>query len=212
MMHESKKISDRKPKIKLRKCLVVLILMGICPILNTFLVDHVSYAQPTPKKTQLPPETQLNPDQHRLLRALGLKIAMPTYVPPGFKLEKVQAEVERNTRIGGIGYTLIYRHYDVDSTKDFCFAIEATNGGIGDLPVGGRSYPINSPVFGKATLEYGEYGQASTPTFLSNWLGETNGPFYHFVGAEVIPGLARCNNVSVQEAVRVTESLQYLKP
>jgi hypothetical protein len=206
------KISGSKPKMKLRKSLAVLVLTSIGALLMTFQTAQISHAQSTTGKTQLSPDAQLNPDQLRLLRALGLKIAVPTYVPPGFKLEKVQAEVERNTRFGGVGYTLFYRRYDANSSKDFCFAIEATNGGIGDLPEGSRSYPINSPVFGKTTLEYGKYGQASNPTFLSNWLGETNGPFYHFVGAEVIPGLVRCSNVSVQEAVRVTESLRYVNP
>jgi len=210
MMYKYKKISGSRPKMKLGKGLVLLVFTSICPVLITLQLNQPTQAQSALKKTPLPPESQLNPEQLRLLRALGLKIAVPTYVPSGFKLEKVQAEVEQNTRFGGVGYTLFYRRYDANSGKDFCFAIEATNGGIGDLPDGKRSYPVNSPVFGKTTLEYGEYGQASSLTFLSNWLGERNGPFYHFVGAEVISGLARCNNVSVQEAIQIIESLRYL--
>lgn len=162
------------------------------------------------RKAQLSSEAQLSQAQVRLLESLGLRIVIPSYVPPGFKLEKVEAELDHSSTVGGISYRIIYRKYETGSGKDFCFAIEATNGGIGDLPSGERSFPVNSSVLGKSTLEYGSYGQASNPTLLGNWLGPENGPFYRFVGAGVLPTLSRCDNISSQEAVRVTESLQYL--
>lgn len=165
---------------------------------------------------QSPPRTtavgQLTPAQLKLLQALGLKIAAPAYIPPGFQLETVQAEVQQHTRVGGMGYTLVYRRYDPNASKTFCFAIEGTNGGIGDIPAGSRSYPVNSPVLGQSTLEYGKYGQASGQTLLSNWLGTERGPFYRFAGVGVSPGLYNCSNVTPQEAVRVTESLRYMTP
>ena len=159
----------------------------------------------------LPAEATLSPKQLLLLRATEIKIATPTYIPVGFKLEKVQVEANRNTRVGGTNYTIFYRRYDTGSNKDLCFAIEATNGGIGDLPEGIQSFPVNSPIFGKTTLEYGRYGQAESSTFLSSWLGEKRGPFYRFVGAGVIPGFLNCTNLTTQEATRVTESLRYIK-
>lgn len=154
-------------------------------------------------------EARLTQAQVQLLQSLGLRVAAPNYVPAGFKLEKVQAELARSVRVGGIGYSLIYQKYDSNSGKSFCFAIEATNGGIGSLPNGERSYPVNNPTLGISTLEYGRYGQASNPTLLGNWLGPENGPFYRFVGAGVIPALSRCDNISHQEAVQVSESLIY---
>ncbi|MBW4420953.1 MAG: hypothetical protein KME13_17235 [Myxacorys californica WJT36-NPBG1] len=166
-------------------------------------------AQPASGGQQIPVEAQLTSHQKQLLKAVGLKIAVPTYVPRGFTLDKVVAQVDRQSRIGGMGYTVFYRRYDSDSNKDFCFAIEATNGGIGDLPEGSRSFPINSPTFGKSSLEYGKYGGAKSPTYLSSWLGEEKGPFYRFVGAGVLPGLSTCSNISAQEAIRVTQSLRY---
>jgi hypothetical protein len=166
-------------------------------------------AQPTSRTEQSPIEVQLTPHHKQLLNAAGLRIVVPTYVPREFTLDKVVVEVDRQFRIGGISYVIFYRRYDSDSNKDFCFAVEATNGGIGDLPEGIRSYPINSPTFGKSSLEYGEYGQAKSPTYLSSWLGEEKGPFYRFVGAGVLPGLSTCSNISAQEAIRVTESLRY---
>jgi hypothetical protein len=167
-------------------------------------------ASNTSKKLQLSPEAQLTSTQIELLKSLGLRIVVPGYVPPKFKLQKVEAELDRNPIGDGISYRIIYQKYDTDSEKDFCFAIEATNGGIGDLPNGERSYPINSLVLGKSTLEYGLYGHASKPTLLGNWLGPENGPFYRFVGTDVLLGLPQCDNISPQEAVRVSESLHYL--
>ena len=128
-------------------------------------------------------------------------MAIPSYIPKGFELEKVLVKVERNTEFGGVGYTLFYRRYDSNSNKDFCFAIESTNGGIGDLPSGTRSFPINSPVFGKTTLEYGKYGQAEKPTLLSNWLGGEKGRFYRFAGVGIISSTSNCNNINTQEAI-----------
>ena len=146
----------------------------------------------------------LTPEQIRLLEAAGIRIVLPGYVPEGFEVEFVRAEVAR-TGIGGVQSLIKFVRYAGSDTQ--CFAIRTTDGGIGGLPPGEESYPINSPVFGESTLEYGLYGQSNNPTFLSNWLGE--GPFYSFMGAGVDAALDRCQNISADEAVRVVESLQY---
>ncbi|WP_155969158.1 hypothetical protein [Kamptonema formosum] len=158
----------------------------------------------------LPEEARLTQAQVKLLQSLGVRVAAPAYVPAGFRLEKVQAELARSTRVGGIGYSLIYQKYDSNSGKNLCFAIEATNGGIGSLPNGESSYPVKNPVLGSSTIEYGRYSEVSNPTLLGNWMGGENGPFYRFAGAGAFPALSRCENISPQEAVRVSESLVYL--
>ncbi|MEO1146470.1 MAG: hypothetical protein AAFY26_12870 [Cyanobacteria bacterium J06638_22] len=149
-------------------------------------------------------ESLLTPEQIRLLEGAGMRIALPGYVPEGFEVEFVRAEVAR-TGIGGAQSLIAFVRYAEGETQ--CFAIRATEGGIGGLPPGEESYPINSPTFGESTLEYGLYGQSNNPTFLSNWMGE--GPFYSFMGAGVDAALERCQNISADEAVRVVESLQY---
>ncbi|MGB8703340.1 MAG: hypothetical protein WCD18_28315 [Thermosynechococcaceae cyanobacterium] len=190
-----------KPNWVLRCAILMLAVVGV----SVLLTDQSPLGA-----EEISAEVQLNPHQIQLLQALGLRIAVPTYMPRGFTLEKVLAEIDRQSRIGGISYTLFYRRYDSDTNQDFCFAIEATNGGIGDIPTGSRSYPINASNFGKSSLEYGVYGRAKGATYLSNWLGTASGPFYRFVGAGIIPEGSNCTNMSVQESIRVTESLQYL--
>jgi hypothetical protein len=56
----------------------------------------------------------------------------------------------------------------------------------------------------------GDRASSDNLTLLGNWLGAENGLFYRFVGAGILPSLSRCDNISPQEAVRVSESLQYL--
>jgi hypothetical protein len=149
-------------------------------------------------------DAQPTPAQLQILKATGLKVSAPSYVPSGFQLGEVRVNAERNTRIGGLGYLMIYRKV---GQQDFCFAIEATNGGIGDLPTGEKSFPVNNPTYGKTTLELGKFGAAARSTLLSGWLGGDRGPFYRFTGAGVDPAL-RCRNISPQEAVKVTESIR----
>lgn len=195
----------------MRRKTVALGVMFGCAVafLGVLVTSKYPTLQTTARSEDRPMDTQLTPQQQQLLEASGLSIALPAYIPAGFTLDKVLAEVNRQARVGGISYTLIYRHYDSEANQALCFAIEATNGGIGGIPEGLESFEISSPVFGESTLEYGTYGQAQRPTYLSNWLGEETGPFYRFVGSEVLPGLSRCSNISAQEAVRVTESLEY---
>lgn len=152
--------------------------------------------------------TQLTPAQLKLLQATGLRVAAPTYLPPGFAIESVEAQADRFTRMGGLRYTIRYRKNDSQSGNPLCFAIEATNGGIGGIPTGQRSYAINSAVFGRSRLQFGRYGAAQAPTYLGEWMG--SGPFYRFVGVGVTPDLPSCRNIASQDAIRITESLRYL--
>ncbi|NET62810.1 MAG: hypothetical protein F6K47_44000, partial [Symploca sp. SIO2E6] len=53
-------------------------------------------------EVSLSEEIQLTPAHIQLLNSLGLRIVVPNYIPLGFQLEKVEAELERSTRVGGI--------------------------------------------------------------------------------------------------------------
>jgi hypothetical protein len=163
----------------------------------------VVIAQPKPSQTNS--GIKLTVLQLKVLRSLGLKVALPTYVGANFSAEKVLVEAGREN-VQSLRYLVVYQNFSADK----CFAIESASGGIGDLPSGSRSYPINSPIFGKSVLELGLYGNAKQPTLLSQWLGSQNGPFYRFVGTGVVPELSNCSNVTPQEAVKISQSIRYL--
>ncbi|MFN6463456.1 MAG: hypothetical protein RMZ41_016800 [Nostoc sp. DedVER02] len=159
-------------------------------------------AQPRPSQTNS--VIKLTSTQLKVLRSLGLKVALPSYIPANFRADKVLVEAGREN-VDSLRYLVVYQNLSADK----CFAIESTSGGIGDLPSGSRSYPINSPIFGKSVLEVGLYGNAKQPTLLSQWLGSQNGPFYRFVGTGVVPELSNCSNLTPQEAVKVSQSIRY---
>ncbi|OUC14728.1 MAG: hypothetical protein B0A82_10360 [Alkalinema sp. CACIAM 70d] len=149
------------------------------------------------------------------LQASGLRLALPSFVPEGFRLNQVLTTTRRSSRLGGYAYTAIYEK--VTGAQTQCFAIEATSGGIGDLPQSQiASYPINikASQFSQGSLEFDLYGKSTTPTLLSSWLSDITmaapAAFYRFTGAGVIPDLAQCSNLSPQEAVTVIESLRYV--
>ena len=150
----------------------------------------------------------LTATQIQQLNSLRVKIAVPTYTPPGFQVTSIliQPCPDRATRCRfGPQYTITYQ-----GPNNSCFAIEAVGGGIGGVDLASK-LPVNSPVFGKSFLNYGTGPGNSSPTMFSDWL---QGPelFYRFAGEGATDKLANCRNINPQEAVTVTESLRYLKP
>ncbi|HLO48025.1 MAG TPA: hypothetical protein VK211_06340 [Kamptonema sp.] len=146
--------------------------------------------------------------QIQQLKSLRVKIAVPTYTPPGFKVTSIliQPCPDNVTRCRfGPQYTITYQ-----GPNNTCFAIEAVGGGIGGVDLASK-LPVNSPVFGKNFIYYGSGGGNPSPTIFSDWL---QGPelFYRFVGQGATDKLTNCKNINPQEAVRVTESLRYLNP
>lgn len=159
-------------------------------------------ASSLPVLAQIP---RMTPNQKAALRALNIKIVVPAYVPAGFRIANVLTI--KNSE--GTGSAIIYK-----DKNNRCFAIETTSGGVGDLG-GNRSYRFNNLVFGRSTLEEGKFGISSRSTLLGQWLG--SGPFHRFVGGGYISSvqikydLSGCNNISLQDAIRVSESLRYLR-
>lgn len=153
---------------------------------------------------------ELSDAQLQLLKALKLKIVLPRYVPAGFSLTKVEVEQLSQTRFGGQRYNVVYEKYNSEASIRYCFSIEAVPDGVGGLPLGQQSFPVRNPALGESSIEYGSYGQANKMTLLGNWLGQ--GPFYRFVGAGVLPGASSCDNISAEEAVRISESLRFISP
>lgn len=172
--------------------------------------DSASVAPPPPP----PPEgafiAQITPDQNQKLIDLGIEVAVPTQIPPGFRTISVIAE----TQPEGPTYMLIYQ-----DQLDRCFAIEFTSGGVGGLPEIENEVPLNPPLFGEGYILYhGAYvdpqlqADFPDPNLITDWMGGESG-FYRFLGAAYLtqyyPDLV-CQDISPEEAVEVIDSLAYL--
>ena len=150
------------------------------------------------------------------LRAIGIAVAVPAYVPPEFHLIRVDARGCPHDAQGhryrckyGPSYAL---HYAKDARSSF--VIEETGGGIGDT---GRDYrtTVHTRLFGPVTLyfETGQTGKGfgamkpSPPALLlayqesliSDWAG--NGPFYHIIGNWMKPA----------DVAKILASLRWLR-
>lgn len=138
-----------------------------------------------------------------VLQTLEMPIAIPTYMPDYMTFEQLELELDD---WGSVTYRIVYEGLNEESFEFLCVAIEGTNDGIGDLPDGDRSYGIENEVYGSTTLENGLYGESVIPILVSNWLGRGNA-YYRFVGGSFYNSYSGCNDVAVDEAIAITESL-----
>lgn len=142
--------------------------------------------------------------QLQQMKAVGMRMVMPTTVPAGFQLTDV---LSRSDSRFGPSYILVYRKGSA------CFGIEGTRGGIGGIPTGDAgSYAIKNAVLGRGQLEQRRSPGPGEPQLISQWLGRD--PFYRFVGANYRfnggSELANCQDISVKDAILVSDALRYL--
>jgi len=141
---------------------------------------------------------ELTAKQAASLDALGIRVAVPTYVPPGFALEEVKTtpcatRVRRGssgTCSGGPDYFVRYHK------GSSWFAMEGTGGGIGGTSLTYKT-PVTTKAFGKVDLRFGAGpdGVGFAPSaaqmhavqneLYCDWLG--SGPFYHLIGERIAP-------------------------
>lgn len=176
----------------------------------------------------------LTTQQKAKLKSLGIKVAVPAYVPAGFRVDKVQVEPcpagvprsSKGTCRFGPNYGIVYRH-----ANNTCFAIQETGGGIGG-PAYDYAFPVNTPLFGQVFLQFGQNTdqQPQSPTqqqlaspqknLFMDWGGD--GPFYRLIGADFVrstyygerPGkpVSQCRNtITPQAAAKIVRSLTWLK-
>jgi hypothetical protein len=141
--------------------------------------------------------------QLQQMQAVGMRMVMPTTVPAGFQLTSV---VTPANLPAGSRYLLVYRKGNA------CFGIEGTRNWLGNGPAGDTRYPIQNAVLGRGQLESLRSPAPGTPQLVSQWL--SSGPFYRFVGANYTfeggAELANCQNISVENALLVSNSLRFL--
>jgi hypothetical protein len=215
------------------------------PTVTTTSSNPSPASQPAPSPTQAnatptgAAASTLTIEDQTALKALGIAIAVPTDVPPGYtvsqvKLDPCPADSPRSAEgvcRFGPDYGIVYRN----ATQDSCFAIEATGGGVGG-PGAEYRLPFSIPLFGDGALQFGE-GRESTktpsaeqldspqPNIYTDWGskdGGTSGPFYRLAGADGVRGAylgerdgqpaTQCQNtITPNEAVKITQSLTWLE-
>ncbi|MBT9313082.1 hypothetical protein [Leptothoe kymatousa] len=153
---------------------------------------------------QLPPETT------NQLTKLAIDIAIPTYLPQNMTLANYGVG---QPAADPLYYWLVYR-----DDQNRCFAIEYMSAGINEMSLENQE-PLETPLFGEGySLYHGKFpnggtGELPESDLFTDWL-EGNEGFYRLVGAGLVNsqdyGQKDCNNITIKEAISVTESLSYL--
>ncbi|NET28686.1 hypothetical protein [Okeania sp. SIO1I7] len=127
------------------------------------------------------------------------KVIVPTYIPPGFQVDKLE--------VGGRYYYIIYRN-----SNNLCFYFSYSNHLIfnsQDAEVVGIE--INLPVIGTAYLHTKKSHRASIPSSIVVQSSDYGREQFGFAS----PCTFTKNHgktITTQEVVKIVESLQYLNP
>ena len=92
----------------------------------------------------------LSASQKASLKSLGIKVAIPRYVPQGFRVVAIKTDpCPAGARVGANGvcrfrpnYAVLYRN-----AQNHCFAVDAIGGGIGG-PNGRYTRAVNTKILG----------------------------------------------------------------
>lgn len=154
---------------------------------------------------------QLNARQTQRLRRLRSPIAIPTYIPPGFRLREVTSDRDTKTvkNFAIINYTIEYA-----TGRGRAFSIISANEGLGDLELVQETRAgILNPYFEYdlrvGYIDDGDGGAAQE--IGSQWIGclkryaRKESPDYG------LPSYAlRANGITLIEAMKIMKSLRYL--
>ena len=176
---------------------------------NKIVCDSQSTA-PTTTISQLPGMTK---PQLAALNALGVKVAVPGYIPKGFLVVNVTTQCPGGTLKTcrqGPTYEIVFR-----SPAGTCFVIYGTSEGIGDGNLQ-QTVTVNSKLFGPIKMglnnsRLSKPSDANIDPIFTEWPTQSphSGPFYHFYSGEPYP--AGCTSkVPFNEAVEIVESLKWL--
>lgn len=172
-------------------------------------------AVPNVPKPPPPPPTNsylahLSPDATNQLISLGIKIVIPTFLTPNMTLANHGAGETANSQSF---YWLVYR-----DNQNRCFAIEYTSSDTEPISLENRE-PLNIDIFGNGySLYHGKFpnggeGELPNSDLFTDWLVGEDG-FYRLIGAGLINaqdyGQGDCSNITISEAIAITESLSYL--
>lgn len=152
-------------------------------------------------------------DEIRRLKEVGVPVIMPTYMPSGFWLVdskfviNEQGPEEKNNIYQGTGwYEVVYK-----GPNNSCYKILGTDAGMGDGPTLIRQWAVNNNHIGKVILEElilddNIFFRVHLSFFLSD---NADAVVYYFSSPSEI---TKCNRITVKEAIKIAESLQYINP
>lgn len=202
----------------MRRIIVVLIVLVLSAI--AFIPSATAAEAPT-----------LSTQDRTTLKALGIKIAVPTYVPTGYTVRKVEVEPcpegsplsPKGTCRFGPTYSIAYRNA---VAKDSCFfAVRATGGGIGGPSGEYRTPPVSTRLLGDVAALFGKSDNSAKvpsaaqlnspqPGLMTDWGSEDggkSGPFYRVIGHPVEPAPECQNTITPNEVIKIMQSLTWLK-
>ena len=140
---------------------------------------------------------------------IEFKVIVPTYIPPGFQMDRLTIE---DSRVHGPSYQIIYRN-----ANNFCFSIKGASGEFGGGPTDSEIVEVDSPALGKVIVGYVKFSEVSNQSsiFLTEAPIKKGSQGYLFL-SPAVPYLGssglKCRTITIQEAVKIVESLQYLNP
>jgi len=159
--------------------------------------------------SQLPGMTKA---QYAALNSSGIKVAVPGYIPKGFRIVDVTLCPSKRTNDcrPGPTFDIVFR-----SPAGTCFVVGGVSGGIGDGNLE-QTVTVYSKLFGPVKMglnnsRYPKRSDANIDPIFTEWLTQSlrSGPFYHFYSGEPYP--AGCTTkVPLNEAVKIVESLKWL--
>lgn len=195
--------------------------------LSLFFVLPLTATVAAPVYAQSNGHSLVEPKLQRSLKSLGIKVALPQYVPQGFRVALVRTEpCRRGDRIDANGvcrfgpdYTVVYRN-----AQSQCFGVSATGGGLGG-PSGRYTREINSRLLGKVDVNIGTGNGdpitgaiARTPQKNVWTFPAGNSPYYSVRTIDDrIPGWlsseTTCKNTAFMtpnELIEIVQSLEFL--
>ncbi|WP_434686509.1 hypothetical protein [Pseudanabaena minima] len=168
----------------------------------------------------------LSASQKASLKSLGIKVAIPKYVPQGFRVAAIRTEPcragDQRDANGvcrfGPDYTVLYRN-----SQNHCFVVRATGGGIGG-PSGQYTRAVDTNLLGKVDVNVGiGMGEpiteaiANTPQANLWTFPAGNSPFYAVATrqgrGDQIDSTATCStraHMTPNKFIKIVQSLEWL--
>lgn len=142
----------------------------------------------------------LSADQIAELKKLNAAIAVPTFLPKGFKLEGL--EIGEAPADGIVGYSITYSNAAGKS-----FTVQSINDGVGDVSIP-KVYGRN-PYF-RNRLQSG-YDMDDGTTLFVSWIESKKAYEPKGTITQLFSLVSEKGHITLQESIKIMASLRYLK-